>query len=120
MGLWFHCERAASQDKYRVVAWMLCPAPEPISLMKTPIGITLIIAGAVLILAPVVSDQLHEARFAQLIARPDSPVRLDNPLSELYSFGCWLTGSAMIGMAVRFSLCSRKLESHVSGASQPA
>ncbi len=89
--------------------------------MKTPIGITLIIAGAVLILAPVVSDQLHEARVSELIARPGTTsVRLDNPLGELYPFGCWLTGSAMIGMAVRFSACSRKAELQAGGATQPA
>ncbi|MDA1277225.1 MAG: hypothetical protein O2960_24705 [Verrucomicrobia bacterium] len=38
--------------------------------MKTPVAITLIIGGACLILAPVLADQLHQARVALLLARP--------------------------------------------------
>ena len=72
--------------------------------MKTSIAITLIIAGALLILAPAATDYLHQRQVADLLARNGAgTVTLLGGLSEIYSFGCWLTGSVMIGLAVRFS-----------------
>ena len=89
--------------------------------MKTPLAITLIIVGAVLILAPVAADQLHESRVANVISRPGiTSVRLGEPLSETYRLGCWLTGSAMIALAVWFSTGERKHETAACGAIQTA
>lgn len=78
--------------------------------MKTPIAITLIIVGAVLILAPIVADQLHQARVAELLLRPEiRSVNLGGETSELYRFGCWLVGTSIIILAVRCSIGQRTL-----------
>jgi hypothetical protein len=77
--------------------------------MKASIAITLIIVGALLILAPAALDYLHQRQVADLLVQngADSATLL-GVVSQLYSFGCWLTGSVMIGLAVRFSIGSKR------------
>lgn len=59
--------------------------------MKTAVAVTLIACGALLILAPPLFSHLNgpSGRFL---------------MSETYSFACWATGTAMIGIAVVKSL----------------
>ena len=69
--------------------------------MKTAVVIVLIIGGVILILAPVVADQVHEAHLVQLLDKPGiSNVTLQVQMSSEYKFGCWATGSTMIGVSV--------------------
>jgi hypothetical protein len=79
--------------------------------MKTAIAITLIIVGALLIMTPVLSDHLHESNVVALLSRDSiKQVTLTGQMSEMYRFGCWLTGSAMIGVAVLAGLATRRAE----------
>ena len=89
--------------------------------MKTPIAITLIIMGALLVMTPMFADVMYQHNVVTLMGRSGvTGVTLAGQMSELYRFGCWLTGSAMVGVAV-FSVLSRKEPlSHRSLASQAA
>jgi len=81
--------------------------------MKTTVAVTLIITGTLIVLAPVVSDHWFQQNLVALMSRPGiTSVNLDGKMGDLYRLACWLTGSAMIGVAVWFSL-------RVSKASEP-
>ena len=69
--------------------------------MKTPIAVTLIIMGALLVMTPVISDFFYQRNIVALMARSGvTGATLAGQMSEIYRFGCWLTGSGMIGIAV--------------------
>ena len=73
--------------------------------MKTAVVIALIIGGVILILAPVISDQFHEANLVRLLDKPGiNNVTLERQTSPEYKFGCWATGSAMIGVSIVLTL----------------
>jgi len=77
--------------------------------MKTAIAITLIIVGALLIMTPVLADHLHESNVVALLSQNNvRQVTLEGQMSEMYRFGCWFTGSAMIAIAVLASLVARR------------
>jgi len=79
--------------------------------MKTPIAVTLIIMGALLVMTPVVADYFYQQNIVALMARSGvSGVTLAGQMSEFYRFGCWLTGSGMIGIAVLGSRHRRRDE----------
>jgi hypothetical protein len=79
--------------------------------MKTPIAITLIIMGALLVMTPALSDVLYQRNVVALMTRSGvTGVTLAGQMSERYRFGCWLTGSGMVGIAVLCSLFARKRE----------
>jgi hypothetical protein len=90
--------------------------------MKTPIAITLIIMGALLIMTPAFSDYLYQRNVVELMNRPGvSSVTLGGQMTELYRFGCWLSGSAMAGFAILCSIGSRKsVETTGRAATLPA
>ena len=72
--------------------------------MKTPIAVTLIIMGALLVMTPAISDFLYQRNVVALLNRTGATgVTLAGQMSTFYRLGCWLTGSGMIGIAV---LCS--------------
>ena len=75
--------------------------------MKAGAVCTLIVFGAVLILAPVVADSIRTSHVARLLEAGANSVTLDPAISTEYAFGCWLAGAAMVGvgvwLAVRFS-----------------
>jgi len=76
--------------------------------MKTPIAITLIIMGALLVMTPAIADFFYQQNVVALMARSGvTGVTLAGQMSEIYRFGCWLTGSGMIGIAVLFSCFPR-------------
>ena len=88
--------------------------------MKTPIAVTLIIMGALLVMTPALADFLYQRNVVALMARSGvTSVTLAGQMSELYRFGCWLTGSGMVGVAVLCSLfAGRQTREHASLASQ--
>ena len=77
--------------------------------MKSAIAITLIIVGALLIMTPVLADHLHESNVVALLSRDNvRQVTLNGQMGDAYRFGCWLTGSAMIAVAVLAGLAARR------------
>ena len=68
---------------------------------------TLIVFGAVLILAPVVANTIRTSQVASLLEAGANNVSLDPAVSTEYAFGCWLAGAAMVALgvwlAVRFA-----------------
>lgn len=72
--------------------------------MKTPIAATLVIVGGLLVLAPIFSDYLQREQVVEAMSKPGvTSVSLGPQLTELYRFGCWLTGTAMVAAAIYFS-----------------
>ncbi len=72
--------------------------------MKTPIAVTLIIVGGLLIMAPIISDHLQRGQVAAALGKPGvASIQLNPTLSEAYRFGCWLSGTAMIIAAIALS-----------------
>lgn len=79
--------------------------------MKTPIAVTLIIAGALLIITPAISDYFYQRNIVALMDRSGvTSISLAGTMSQIYRFGCWLTGSGMIGVAVLFAGFGRNRE----------
>ena len=77
--------------------------------MKTPVAVTLIIMGALLLMTPAISDYLFQRNLVALLSRPGiETANLDGKMSDLYRAGCWLTGSVMVGVAVLCSLSAGK------------
>ena len=73
--------------------------------MKTPVAITLIIIGALLIMFPDLADCMHQRNLVELLSKTNvTSVNLIGEMSGEYRFGCWLTGSAMVAIAVLRSL----------------
>src|SRR5262245_8283729 len=76
--------------------------------MKTPLAITLVIMGTLLVMTPALSDFLYQRNIVALMERSGvTSVTLAGQMTELYRFGCWLTGSGMIGIVVLLSLFGR-------------
>lgn len=72
--------------------------------MKHSISITLIIVGGLLIVAPLISDHLQRQQQVTALSRPGvQSVSLQPQMSELYRFGCWLTGTVGIAAALQFA-----------------
>ena len=81
--------------------------------MKTPIAVTLVIMGALLVMAPAISDYFYQRNLVSLMERSGvTSVTLAGQMSDLYRFGCWLTGTGMIGIAVLFAGFGRTREAH--------
>lgn len=77
--------------------------------MKTPIAVTLIIMGVLLVMTPALADFLYQRNVVALMIKSGvTSVTLAGQMSELYRFGCWLTGSGMIGVVVLCSLFGRR------------
>jgi hypothetical protein len=73
--------------------------------MKTPVTITLLLVGGLLILAPFIFGALHEREVAQVfIARSDlTSINFgaeSSALGQMSRFGCWLTGTALCIVAI--------------------
>lgn len=73
--------------------------------MKTPVAVTLIIVGGLLILGPAISDHLARAQIVEVMTKQQlTSVHLDpSPLSATERFGCWAIGAVMIAAAVLMS-----------------
>ena len=75
---------------------------------------TLVVAGCVLILAPLVEAYLRDEQTARLLERPGvTRVTLSEPLSGMYKLGCWATGTLLaavgVGLAVRSAVVTGRL-----------
>ena len=73
--------------------------------MKTPVAVTLIIVGGLLILGPLVADHLARAQVVAVMTHSSlTSVSLNPPpISSAYRFGYWFAGSVMIALAVLMS-----------------
>jgi hypothetical protein len=77
--------------------------------MKTPVAVTLIIMGAVVVITPAISDFLFQHNLVAILSKPGiTSANLDGKMGDLYRIACWLTGSAMVATAILGSLVSRK------------
>jgi hypothetical protein len=73
--------------------------------MKTPVAITLIIMGALLVMTPSLADMVYQHNVVTVITKAGvTSVSLAGQMSELYRFGCWATGSGMVLIAVLSAL----------------
>jgi len=72
--------------------------------MKTPVAVTLIIAGALILITPALSDYLYQRNIAALLAHGFNSVNLDGKMGDLYRIGCWMAGGIMITFAAGLSL----------------
>jgi hypothetical protein len=89
--------------------------------MKTPVAVTLILMGSVLVMTPAVSDSLFQRNLVDLLsalAGRTGSVSLDGKMGDLYRIGCGLTGSAMIGVAVSCAFFARKAAPEHKGAAE--
>jgi hypothetical protein len=78
-------------------------------LMKTAVAVTLIVMGALLVMTPVLADFLYQRNVVAIMEKAGvTNVSLVGQLGETYRFGCWFTGSAMVGVAVLGSFFSRR------------
>ncbi len=69
--------------------------------MRSPVAVTLVITGALLIMAPPISDYLYQLNLVNLRGRPGvANVNLAGQITRLSRFACWLTGTIMIGIAI--------------------
>lgn len=60
-------------------------------------------------MTPALADFMYQRNVVALLATSRfESVTLAGQMSELYRFGCWLTGSGMVGIAVLSSLFSRR------------
>ena len=79
--------------------------------MKTPVAVTLIIMGSLIIITPAISDYLFQLNVVTMLTKTGAAnVTLDGKMSDLYRIGCWAAGLGMVGVAVFCSL----LEGHGS------
>ncbi|HWB03319.1 MAG TPA: hypothetical protein VG796_09865 [Verrucomicrobiales bacterium] len=84
--------------------------------MKTPIAVTLIIMEALLIMTPALADFLYQRNVIDLMGKPGvTGVTLAGQMSTFYRFGCWLSGSGMVGIAVYCSLFARRYADERAG-----
>lgn len=73
--------------------------------MKTPVAITLIIMGALLVMIPSLADMVYQHNVVTVMTKAGvTSVSLAGQMSELYRFGCWATGSGMVLIAVLSAL----------------
>lgn len=73
--------------------------------MKTPIAVALIVMGGILVMTPAISDFTFQRNVVSLMSQPGiNRVTLEGKMGDAYRFACWLTGSLMIGAAVRYSM----------------
>jgi hypothetical protein len=78
--------------------------------MKTPLAVTLVVVGGVLIATPILADYLlksnRQTNIVRLLEKAEtSRVNLEREeVGAWYAFGCWLVGSLAIGASVYFSV----------------
>ena len=73
--------------------------------MKTPVAVTLIIMGSLIIITPAISDYLFQLNVVTMLTKTGAAnVTLDGKMSDLYRIGCWAAGLGMVGVAVFCSL----------------
>ena len=62
-------------------------------------------------MTPAISDVFYQRNVVSLMERSGvTSVTLAGQMSDIYRFGCWLTGTGMIGIAVLFAAFGRTRE----------
>jgi len=80
--------------------------------MKASVAITLIVMGTLILLAPAVSDYLHQRQAVRLLEHPDvETVRLEGRMGRTDRLGCWAAGLAMIACGTICSLAAGRRKS---------
>jgi len=64
--------------------------------MKTPIAITLIIVGALIVLAPTISDYFYQQALVEMMKHGANNASLDSRMGDLTRLVCWVMGGTMI------------------------
>jgi hypothetical protein len=78
------------------------------SKMKSPVAVTLIVMGSLLILAPIGADYFYQRNLISLLAKGQAVLAtVIDHLGVWYRLVCWLTGSVMIlvGMVAAAADC---------------
>ncbi len=76
--------------------------------MDATVARSLIVMGALLVMTPPISDQLHQRNLVQLMSQPGvRSANLPGGMTDAYQFACWTTGTIMVVIAVMESM-SRK------------
>ena len=71
-------------------------------------------------MTPALADFLYQRNVVSLLETSRfERVTLAGQMSELYRFGCWLTGSGMVGVAVLCSVFRGKQTNEHASATQP-
>ena len=78
--------------------------------MRTPVVITLIIAGAFVIALPPLSDAWRTMMLTQALTHGANFAPWEGLMDGPYRFGCWLLGAVMIGIAITASLAAPSKE----------
>jgi hypothetical protein len=112
-----NCDSHAMQRTSRVGANLLmtnfmqlgdCQLNPVEGILESPIAVTLIVCGTLLILFPVTFDFLHQQQvMSTLQSRPDfRDVSCGRRMSDVYTVACVAIGAAMIGVSIVLSLRS--------------
>jgi uncharacterized membrane protein YjgN (DUF898 family) len=88
--------------------------------MKTPVAVTLIIMGGLIVMTPVISDYFYQQNLVAVLNHGATSVNLDGKMDDLYRIGCWLTGSVMIAFATFCSIFAGKATEPENLAAQKA
>jgi hypothetical protein len=72
--------------------------------MKTAVIVTLIVVGAAIVALPALSDAWRAWMMTRLMEHGATSVTLEGRMEDLYRFGCWALGAAMIGVAILSAL----------------
>lgn len=95
------------------------PVAEKVSSMKNSIAVTLIIMGTLLVMTPVLADVMYQRNVVDLMASSGvTSVTLSGQMGDRYRFGCWLTGSGMVGVVVLSTMFGNKPTSQPDGTRQ--
>jgi hypothetical protein len=76
--------------------------------MKTAVAVTLIVAGAVVVAIPPLSDAWRTLMVTRLMEHGATSVNLEGRLEDLYRCGCWLLGAVMIAVGAGASWRSER------------
>ena len=74
--------------------------------MKLPVIVTLILAGAALILTPPLVNWAHARDLMRALAANESSSRIyvKEPITPTYALGCWSVGALLLLAGVGFSV----------------
>jgi hypothetical protein len=79
--------------------------------MKPIVAVTLIIGGIFVVALPPLADAWRTWMFTRLMEHGAHSVIIEGDMPNLYRFGCWLLGAAMIAVAVIASRAPSSIDS---------
>jgi len=78
--------------------------------MNTPVAVTLIIMGGLMVMTPAVSDYFYQQNLVAVLNHGAASVNLDGKMGDLYRILCWSLGGGMIVLATVCSLFAGQAE----------